>query len=153
MSNTGLRVEVAREETLSAQDISFLSEFEDSRGHAVSFYFRPSSGAAGERDAMLINLRVHDIITNDFGRGHRNHGLLRDLDAVLEKAEGASDSGPLKVIFACHDRGIWREFEVPASGRMVRLEAGKRFDLGPLLRVMDFNRDADHATAAVTRPI
>ncbi len=153
MSNTGLRAEVVQEDTLSAQDISFLAEFEDNRGHAVSFYFKPAPGAGGQRDAMLMNLRVHDIITNDFGRGHRSHGLLRDLDAVLEKAEQASDCSQLKVIFACHDRGIWREFDVPASGRMVRLEAGKRFDLAPLLRLMDFNRNAERAKAAVTRPV
>jgi hypothetical protein len=84
-----------------------------------------------------MNLRVRDIISNHFLCGDKGHGLLRDLDSVLELCEArVGEPGPATVVFACHDRGIWCEFTVPASSRIVRLEAGKQFDLEPLMRLL-----------------
>lgn len=121
---------------VTEDDLKALAQFHDEHGHAVSFYFKPGEGPRTERDGMLVNLRAHDIISNDFLREEKSHGLLRDLDAVLEISEGAEQAGPMKVVFACHDRGVWQEFNVPASTRLIRLEAGKQFDIGPLLRLL-----------------
>lgn len=122
---------------ITEDDVRALARFRDESGHAVSFYFKPEPGPSGEHDAMLMNLRARDIISNDFLRGEKNHGLLRDLDAVLELSETVVDhEGPLTVVFACHDRGVWQEFTVPSSVRIARLEAGKQFEVGPLLRLL-----------------
>jgi hypothetical protein len=122
---------------VTEEDVKALSRFRDESGHAVSFYFKPEPGPRGEHDGMLMNLRARDIISNDFLRGEKNHGLLRDLDAVLELSESLVDQeGPLTVVFACHDRGVWQEFVVPSSARIVKLEAGKQFEVGPLLRLL-----------------
>lgn len=128
---------VRKSMTATEDDLKSLSQFHDEQGHAVSFYFRPGTGTGSERDGMLMNLRARDIISNHFLCGDKGHGLLRDLDAVLELCEaGMQQSGPVKVVFACHDQGIWREFSVPSSARIVRLEAGKEFDLAPLMHLL-----------------
>ncbi|HEX7285939.1 MAG TPA: hypothetical protein VF532_07135 [Candidatus Angelobacter sp.] len=116
-------------------DLKSLAEFHDEHGHAVSFYFRPGDGS--ERDGALMNLRVRNLISNHFLCGEKSHGLLRDLDAILELSEAKTEQpGQVKVVFACHDQGIWCEFTVPSSARIVRLEAGKKFDVSPLLRLL-----------------
>jgi hypothetical protein len=131
------QVHDGRINSVTTRDLESLSQFRDETGHAVSFYFRPATGAGGERDGMLMNLRVRDIISNHFLCGDKGHGLLRDLDSVLELCEARVDeTGPATVVFACHDRGIWHEFTVPSPIRIVLLEAGNQFDLEPLMRLL-----------------
>jgi len=131
------RVQEGQSKRLTKHDLESLAQFHDDHGHAVSFYFKPGPGAGSERDDILINLRVRDIISNHFLCGDKGHGLLRDLDSVMELCEaGVEASGPAKVVFACHEKGVWREFTVPASARIVRLEAGNQFDLEPLMRLL-----------------
>ena len=143
MSNAEF-AEAEKPRVITQDDVNALARFCDESGHAVSFYFKPGSGPNKERDGMLMNLRAHDIISNDFLRGEKNHGLLRDLDAVLELSEEAvSGEGPVRIVFACHDRGVWQEFSLPSSARIVRLEAGNRFEVGPLLRLL---QNSDTAT-------
>lgn len=135
MSNSEF-VQAAPSRAITEDDLKALSQFCDERGHAVSFYFKPGAGPRSQRDGMLVNLRAHDIISNDFLREEKSHGLLRDLDAVLEVSEGVENEGPMKVVFACHDKGVWQEFSVPSSAPIIRLEAGRQFEIGPLLRLL-----------------
>jgi len=135
MSNSEY-VQAPPSRVITEDDLNALSQFCDERGHAVSFYFKPGAGPRSQRDGMLVNLRAHDIISNDFLREEKSHGLLRDLDAVLEVSEGVEHEGPMKVVFACHDKGVWQEFSVPFSASIIRLEAGKQFEIGPLLRLL-----------------
>src|SRR5262249_25614582 len=110
---------------VTREDVLPLETFHDSNCHAISFYYRPGEGNLAARDAMAVNLRARDIISNHFGAGKPCSGMLRDLDAVLHAVELASNhEAPLKVIFACYARGIWREFELPSSQRRVKLAAG-----------------------------
>ena len=91
-----------------------------------------------ERDAMIVSLRARDIISNSYGQEKPNSSLLRDLDALMKVSEEAGvPDAPLKVIFACHEQGIWEEFELPVGRRMVRLEAGDAFDLTPLRSLLE----------------
>lgn len=87
---------------------------------------------------MIVNLRARDVISNCFGQGKSNSGLLRDLDALLAISEESADPhAPMKVVFACHEQGIWEEFELPSSAiSFVRLEVGTQFDLAPLQRLV-----------------
>ena len=134
-TSNSARVEQDSNKRLTKHDLESLAQFHDDHGHAVSFYFKP--GAGSERDDVLINLRVRDIISNHFLCGDKGRGLLRDLDSVLELCEaGIEASGPAMVVFACHEKGVWREFTVPSSARIVRLEAGNQFDLEPLMRLL-----------------
>jgi hypothetical protein len=119
-------------------DLARLEKLGDAGGHAVSFYFRPGEGKLAERDAMIVNLRARDIISNSYEQDKPNLCLLRDLDAVMKLSEDASrPDASLKVVFACHDRGIWEEFDLPCDKRIVRLEAGDSFDLAPLRRLLE----------------
>lgn len=118
-------------------DLEILSRLRDASGHAVSFYFKPGEGKLAERDAMIVSLRARDIISNSYGQEKPNSSLLRDLDAVMKISESSVLDAPLKVIFACHEQGIWEEFELPVCRRMVRLEAGDAFDLTPLRSLLE----------------
>jgi hypothetical protein len=122
------------------QDLEMLSKLRDLGGHAVSFYFKPAEGKLSERDAMIVNLRARDIISDSYGQERPNLPLLRDLDAVMKISEdsGSADA-PLKIVFACHEKGIWEEFEVPSAKHIVRLEAGDAFDLTPLRRLLQMD--------------
>jgi hypothetical protein len=138
------RVQQDSGKRLTQHDLESLARFHDDHGHAVSFYFKPGGGS--ERDDVLINLRVRDIISNHFLCGDKGHGLLRDLDSVMELCDaGIEASGPAKVVFACHEKGVWREFTVPSSARIVRLEAGDHFDLEPLMRLLRAGSTPTHA--------
>jgi hypothetical protein len=86
---------------------------------------------------MIVSLRARDIISNSYGQEKPNSSLLRDLDAVMKISESSVLDAPLKVIFACHEQGIWEEFELPVCRRMVRLEAGDAFDLTPLRSLLE----------------
>lgn len=120
------------------EDLQNLARVQDVGGHAVSFYFKPGPGSLVQRDAMIVNLRVRDIISNSFMGEKPSGGLIRDLDDVLQLSEEHTGDQPLlKVVFACRNQGVWEEFELPSSViRMVRLEVGKQFDLAPLMRLM-----------------
>lgn len=123
---------------VTREDLQALGCVHDPCGHAVSFYYKPGPGKLVERDAMIVNLRARDIISNSFGGDKPNSGLLRDLDDVLKICEECTDQhGPLKVVFACQEQGVWEEFDLPSSAiRIVRLEVGTQFDLTPLMRLM-----------------
>ncbi|HEX2327119.1 MAG TPA: hypothetical protein VHN74_00235 [Candidatus Angelobacter sp.] len=133
-------ISLARLKALAPQpdDLVVLGNFSDENGHAVSFYYRPVESSHASYDSMLLNLRVRDIISNSFSVERRTSGLLRDLDHCLELAEQTpAEYQAMRAVFACHDRGIWMEFEVPSSAHLVRVEARKSFNLGPLLRAME----------------
>ena len=124
--------------TPHSDDLLALGKFADDNQHAISFYYRPGDSTRGAHDAMLLNFRVRDIISNSFSPERRTSGLLRDLDHCLEIAEQTPEEYPcLRAVFACHDRGIWMEFEVPSSVHLVRVETGSSFNLGPLLRALE----------------
>lgn len=124
--------------TPHADDLLALGKFSDEKKHAISFYYRPGDETHGSHDAMLLNFRVRDIISNNFSAEHRTSGLLRDLDHCLEIAEQTPEEYPcLRAVFACHDRGIWMEFEVPSAVHLVRVETGNTFNLAPLLRALE----------------
>ncbi|MBZ5533148.1 MAG: hypothetical protein LAO20_17090 [Acidobacteriia bacterium] len=118
------------------QDLQTLAGFHDPAGNAVSFYFKPGQGEAAERDAMIAQLRARSIISDSFGQEKPHSGLLRDLDAVMKISEETEAGAPMKVVFACHDQGVWEEFDLPSGQRIVRIEAGKQFDLAPLQRLL-----------------
>lgn len=133
----------------TCQDVENLSKVRDAGGHAVSFYFKPGEEKLAERDAMIVNLRARDIISNSYGQEKPNLSLLRDLDAVMKIAEDADGpESPLKIVFACRERGIWEEFEIPTSNRIVRLEAANSFDLSLLRRLAQLNEPGRNSRPA-----
>lgn len=123
---------------VTREDLKALADFRDESGHAVTFYFKPGGGANAARDAKLVQLESRNVISNAFATGFRKSGLLRDLDEVLQISENAEESeAKMKVVFACRERGLWLEYDVPTEGRHVRLHVGNHFDLAPLLRALD----------------
>ncbi len=123
-------------QTPTSEQFALLEQFSDETGHAVSFYFKPAPGRDAELDLLALRIKARDMFSRDFEAGRKSTGLLRDLDGCLEAAEMAAegDDAPLKVVFACHDRGIWLEYELPSRARLLRMEAGRKFNLEPLFR-------------------
>lgn len=123
---------------VTREDLKTLADFRDENSHAVTFYFKPAGGANAARDAKVVQLEARDVISSAFATGLRKSGLLRDLDEILQISENAPESeGLMKVVFACRERGVWLEYDIPAEGRHVRLHVGNHFDLAPLLRALD----------------
>lgn len=137
----------------STDELNDLSKFRDEAGHAVTFYFHPSPGPNARRDATAMEFRARDVFSDHFSPEQHNSGLLRDLDhcmQIVEETTGADSQ--LRIVFACHDRGIWKEFLVPFQGRMLQLEAGTNFDVAPLQALCREKSEAQEK-ADLQRPV
>jgi hypothetical protein len=60
--------------------------------------------------------------------------LAKDLDEVLTAAEEVRlNPVRLRAVFACREKQVWREFDLPAARSIIRLDVGRRFLLAPLV--------------------
>ena len=66
-------------------------------------------------------------------------GRAEDLEAVLALAdEVRRDPRHWRIIYACHEQGFWRKFELPAPNSIRQLYVGGRFLLAPMFRALEF---------------
>jgi hypothetical protein len=128
---------------ISREELEAISHFHDEGGHAVSFYFKAAPETEGDLNLLAMNDKVCQLISRDFDGGHIDAGLIRDLNHCLKVAEQNLELvSPLKVVFACHKRGVWLEYDLPVSSHILRLEAGTHFNVAPLFRLTQ-TQDAD----------
>ncbi len=124
---------------LSSETLAKLANVCDEESHAVTLYFNRStfSDKAHREEALTLEHLVktaRDKSQSD----DANHGLSKDLARILGmEPEFRSSPSRFKAIFACSDRQIWQEIDLPACGDFSRLEIAQRFQIVPLLRAMD----------------
>lgn len=104
---------------------------------AISFYFKPPTpqDKSHREEGILAKDLVRRTIQELQIHG-RFPGAVKDLQRILELAEqlhGNQARG--KVVFACNERDIWREFDVPAGAATTKLFVNRRFHLRPLVPV------------------
>jgi peptide subunit release factor 1 (eRF1) len=104
---------------------------------AISFYFKPPTpqDKSHREEGILAKDLVRKTIQELQIHG-RFPGAVKDLQRILELAEqlhGNQARG--KVVFACNERDIWREFDVPAGAATTKLFVNRRFHLRPLVPV------------------
>lgn len=120
---------------ITREEIRQLAQVESTEGCAISFYFQPHTpqNKSHREDAILVKDLVRDALRKAERNG--NHAALReDLAKVLQIAEGLHGNHSRgKVIFACHDQGIWREADIPSRQEHSQITVNSRFHLRPLV--------------------
>jgi len=120
---------------ITREDLRQLAEFEcQSKECAISFYFQPgvpkdkSHREEGIQAKDMVRRTIQELDTNG-----RNPKAVQDLHKILRIAESLhGNEGMGKVVFACSDRNIWRELDIPPVSLATRLFVNRRFHLKPL---------------------
>ncbi|MBO0912007.1 MAG: host attachment protein [Acidobacteria bacterium] len=124
---------------ISREELRKLAAFEARHPNevAISFYFRPPipQDRSHRQEAILAKDIVRETIAELHPNGpHR--AAMSDLERILRLAENLhGNQSRSKAVFACSGRGIWEEFDVPASAASTRLFVNRRFHLKPLAPV------------------
>jgi peptide subunit release factor 1 (eRF1) len=101
---------------------------------AISFYFQPQTpkNKAHREEAILVKDLVRDAILK-LEKNGKTDGVKSDLNRILELAEGLhGNAAKAKAVFACAARGMWHDFDLPASLPGTQLVVNQRFHLNPL---------------------
>ena len=101
---------------------------------ALSFYFQPQTPR--DRSHREESILAKDLVRAALRAAEKNgkDGCMRaDLSKVLDLVgDFRGGQARAKAIFACGDRGIWREFDLPPQLPGTQLFANRRFHLKPL---------------------
>ena len=101
---------------------------------AISFYFQPQTpqNRAHREEAILVKDLVREVMLK-LEKSDKNSSVKSDLNRILELAEGLhGNEARAKAVFACAARGIWHDFDLPASLPGTQLVINQRFHLKPL---------------------
>lgn len=123
---------------ITREEIRQLAQLESPATCAISFYFQPQTppDQSHREEAILVK----DLVRECLRRAERNGnhaGLREDLHKVLSVAEflhGNHSRG--KAIFACKERGIWKELNLPPRLGRSNITVNSRFHLKPLLTAL-----------------
>lgn len=124
-----------RTEIVTREGLLELAKFSDDHAHAVSFYFSlvSTSDNSHRREAIAIKSLIQEARSH-FASQSVPTSLAKDLDEVLAVAEEVRlNPARLRAVFACHEKGVWREFDLPAPRSISHLDVARRFVLVPLV--------------------
>jgi hypothetical protein len=123
----------------SSETLAKLANVCDEESHAVTLYFNRSTFSdKAHREEALTFEHLVKTARDKSQSDEANNGLSKDLARILGmEPELRSSPSRFKAIFACSDRQIWQEIDLPACGDFSRLEIAQRFHIVPLLRAMD----------------
>src|SRR4030088_1454478 len=116
------------------EELRQLAEVESTESGAITFYFQPQvpQNLSHREEAILVK----DLVENAIHRHQRNGHLSRlraDLQRIQEIAEQLhGNHSRAKAIFACPEKEIWREFDLPEMAGDTQLHVNTRFRLKPL---------------------
>jgi peptide chain release factor subunit 1 len=120
---------------MTHEELRQLAQIESPAGCAVSFYFQPQTpqDKSHREEAILVKDLVREAL-RQAERGGNHQSLREDLERILETAEGLYGNHSLgKAIFACRERGIWLELDLPPRLGRSQLKVDARFHLRPLV--------------------
>jgi len=123
---------------ITREAIRQLAQLESPETCAISFYFQPQppQDQSHREDAILVKDLVRECLRKAERNG--NHTDLReDLQKILSVAEslhGNHSRG--KAIFACKERGIWKELDLPPRLGRSNITVNSRFHLKPLMTAL-----------------
>jgi hypothetical protein len=116
------------------EELRQLAEIESPDSGAITFYFQPQvpQNLSHREEAILAKDLVEQAIQRHGRNG--NHVLLRsDLQRILEIAERLhGNHSRAKAIFACAEKEVWREFDIPEIAGNTQLHVNSRFRLKPM---------------------
>lgn len=120
---------------ITREEIRQLAQFESPSGCAITFYFQPHTpqNRSHREEAILIKDLVRDALRKAERNGN-DAAMREDLEKVLESAEGLHGNHSRgKAIFACREKGMWQEFDVPPRLGRSQITVNSRFHLRPLV--------------------
>ena len=122
--------------TIRRQDVERLADFHAPNHNAVTFYFIPRTPQDNSHREEAIRLK--DMLRNsELRETTKSHGLKNDLDKIQQRAEELDHAGESKAIFACSDRGIYEEYDIPTLEGETSLHVSRQFHLKPLISVLE----------------
>ncbi|HMF90762.1 MAG TPA: hypothetical protein VKL40_08975 [Candidatus Angelobacter sp.] len=120
---------------ITREELRRLAQVESPAGCAVSFYFQPQTPQ--DRSHREETILIKDLVRAALRQAERNgnhQGLREDLKRVLQTAEGLyGNHSRGRAIFACREKGIWREMDLPPRLGRAQLKVDSRFHLRPLV--------------------
>ncbi len=124
--------------SITREELRELAEFQDEKSCAVSFYFQPSTprNKAHKEDAILIKDLARDAMRGLENKGTKDR-VRDDMERVVRlTGELRSNGTHGKAVFACAEKKLWREFELPAVLGSTQLFVGRHFHLKPLAHLL-----------------
>jgi peptide chain release factor subunit 1 len=124
--------------SITREQLRELAEFQDDQSCAVSFYFQPSTprNKAHKEDTILIKDLAREAMRALESKGKRECARA-DIDRVVRlSGELRSNGTHAKAVFACANRNIWHEYELPASLGSTQLFVDRHFHLKPLAHLL-----------------
>jgi peptide subunit release factor 1 (eRF1) len=120
---------------ITREELRQLAQVESQAGCAVSFYFQPQTpqDKSHREETILVKDLVREAL-RQAERGKNHQSLRDDLQRILQSAEGLHGNHSRgKVTFACSERGIWRDIDLPPRLGRSQLKVDSRFHLRPLV--------------------
>ncbi|MGZ4828213.1 MAG: baeRF10 domain-containing protein [Candidatus Angelobacter sp.] len=123
---------------VSKENLLELARFCDEPAHAVSFYFSlASTPDNSHREEAIAIKRLVQQAQDNFAPQPVPTPLAIDLKEISTVAEEIRlNPGRLRAVFACSEKKIWLEFDLPAPGSIRHLNVARRFHLAPLMAAM-----------------
>ena len=124
--------------SISREQIRELAELQDENSCAVSFYYQPSvpRNKSHKEDIILIKDLARESLRRLEDKAKRDCARL-DIERVVRLSSELRTNGTHgKAVFACADKNVWREFDLPAELGSTRIVIDRHFHLKPLARLL-----------------
>lgn len=120
------------------EDLLDLAKFCDEHAHAVSFYFcLASTPDDSHREEVIAVKRLVREAGGKFSPGPVPAALQKDLEGILAITEEIRLKPAMyRAVFACHEKAVWQEFDLPVPRSISRLYLGRHFHIVPLMAAL-----------------
>jgi peptide subunit release factor 1 (eRF1) len=116
------------------EELRQLAEIESSDSGAITFYYQPQTpqDSSHREDSIVVKDLVREAIRRQLRNGN-NQKISADLQRIQETAEHLhGNHSRAKAIFACSEKNVWREFDLPEISGATQLHVNSRFHLKPM---------------------
>jgi hypothetical protein len=123
--------------TVVEEELARLPGFFSASGDAISFYLGwPEVRDNSHRDEAIAAKNLVQRVTQS-ATGSLSASVLDDLRRIRKKMEEVrSDSNRLRTVFACGDKGLWREFDLPCRDSCREIYLGQYLRAVPLMTAL-----------------
>jgi peptide subunit release factor 1 (eRF1) len=120
------------------EELQRLAEIDSPDSGAITFYFQPKTPQdSSHREETIV---VKDLVREAIRRHERNGNnqkIRADLQRIQERVEHLhGNHSRAKAIFACSEKNVWREFDIPEISGNTQLHVNSRFHLKPIAEVV-----------------
>lgn len=122
---------------ITREELRQLAQVDCAGNSAVTFYFQPQTPQ--NKSHREEQIQVKDLVREALRAAEKNGNKaslradLRRIQDLAEQLHGNHARG--KAVFACMEKGIWREFNLPKYLKRTQLYVADKFHLRPLAAV------------------